>query len=128
MISSELSVAAEQTAVSRNRLILVVYTLAIFVSALLLFSVQPLFTKMVLRRLAGGVVGGDGVFPVAAARRLCLCAFSDQAQESRDAGRGASAAARRRPADAAIVDRGRMGRAADLGLRVLAARVVRDFD
>ena len=39
MISSELSVAAEQTAVSRNRLILVVYTLAIFVSALLLFSV-----------------------------------------------------------------------------------------
>jgi hypothetical protein len=53
MISSELSVAAEQTAVSRNRLILVVYTLAIFVSALLLFSVQPLFTKMVLPRLGG---------------------------------------------------------------------------
>src|SRR5437879_9906195 len=53
MISSELSVGAEQTAVSRNRLILVVYTLAIFVSALLLFSVQPLFTKMVLPRLGG---------------------------------------------------------------------------
>src|SRR5882757_4350576 len=53
MISSELSVAAEQSAVSRNRLILVVYTLAIFVSALLLFSVQPLFTKMVLPRLGG---------------------------------------------------------------------------
>src|SRR5947207_6437573 len=53
MISSELSVAAEQTTVSRNRLILVVYTLAIFVSALLLFSVQPLFTKMVLPRLGG---------------------------------------------------------------------------
>src|SRR4030095_3577124 len=32
-----------QAAISRNRLILVVYTLAIFVSALLLFSVQPLF-------------------------------------------------------------------------------------
>src|SRR5689334_9540216 len=44
---------AEQSAVSRNRLILVVYTLAIFVSALLLFSVQPLFTKMVLPRLGG---------------------------------------------------------------------------
>ena len=28
------------------------------------------------RRLAGGVVGGDGVLPVAAARRLCLCALS----------------------------------------------------
>src|SRR4051812_30416796 len=39
--------------VSRNRLILVVYTAAIFTSALLLFSVQPLFTKMVLPRLGG---------------------------------------------------------------------------
>jgi hypothetical protein len=38
---------------SRNRLVLIVYTLAIFVSALLLFSVQPLFTKMVLPRLGG---------------------------------------------------------------------------
>src|ERR1700735_1105717 len=37
----------------RNRLVLVVYTLAIFVSALLLFSLQPLFTKMVLPRLGG---------------------------------------------------------------------------
>jgi hypothetical protein len=43
----------DQSDVSRNRLILVVYTLAIFVSALLLFSVQPLFTKMVLPRLGG---------------------------------------------------------------------------
>jgi hypothetical protein len=33
--------------------VLVVYTSAIFVSALLLFSVQPLFTKMVLPRLGG---------------------------------------------------------------------------
>ncbi len=33
------------------------------------------------RRLAGGVVGGDGVLPVAAARRLCLCAFSDAAPQ-----------------------------------------------
>ena len=32
---------------------LIVYTFAIFVSALLLFSVQPLFTKMVLPRLGG---------------------------------------------------------------------------
>src|SRR5580693_9162795 len=45
--------AAGQPAASRNRLVLVVYTLAIFVSALLLFSVQPLFTKMVLPRLGG---------------------------------------------------------------------------
>ncbi|MHB8271327.1 spermidine synthase [Bradyrhizobium sp.] len=45
--------AADQTSVSRNRLILIVYTAAIFTSALLLFSVQPLFTKMVLPRLGG---------------------------------------------------------------------------
>jgi hypothetical protein len=38
---------------AQSRLILIVYTAAIFVSALLLFSVQPLFTKMVLPRLGG---------------------------------------------------------------------------
>ncbi|MGY8669325.1 fused MFS/spermidine synthase [Bradyrhizobium sp. UFLA05-109] len=43
----------EQPSVSRNRLVLTVFTAAIFVSALLLFSVQPLFTKMVLPRLGG---------------------------------------------------------------------------
>src|SRR5205085_5649020 len=42
-----------QTSVPNDRLILVVYTAAIFTSALLLFSVQPLFTKMVLPRLGG---------------------------------------------------------------------------
>ncbi|MBR0825885.1 fused MFS/spermidine synthase [Bradyrhizobium manausense] len=47
------SAAAEQPSSSRNRLVLTVYTAAIFVSALLLFSVQPLFTKMVLPRLGG---------------------------------------------------------------------------
>src|SRR3569832_1445929 len=45
--------AIEQPSASRNRLLLTVYTAAIFVSALLLFSVQPLFTKMVLPRLGG---------------------------------------------------------------------------
>ncbi len=38
---------------SRYRLILIVYTVAIFTSALLLFSVQPMFTKLVLPRLGG---------------------------------------------------------------------------
>ena len=38
---------------ARSRLVLLVYTVSIFVSALLLFSVQPLFTKMVLPRLGG---------------------------------------------------------------------------
>src|SRR5882724_7008488 len=53
MQSPDPSVVADQPSVSRNRLILVVYTAAIFTSALLLFSVQPLFTKMVLPRLGG---------------------------------------------------------------------------
>jgi hypothetical protein len=44
---------ADHGSVSRNRLVLLVYTAAIFTSALLLFSVQPLFTKMVLPRLGG---------------------------------------------------------------------------
>src|SRR5471032_2736579 len=43
----------DQPSASRNRLVLIVYTAAIFTSALLLFSVQPLFTKMVLPRLGG---------------------------------------------------------------------------
>ncbi|WP_375415603.1 spermidine synthase [uncultured Bradyrhizobium sp.] len=50
---SSLPSVADQTAVFRNRLVLTVYTAAIFTSALLLFSVQPLFTKMVLPRLGG---------------------------------------------------------------------------
>src|SRR5258706_4449067 len=53
MHSPDPPVVTEQPSVSRNRLVLIVYTSAIFVSALLLFSVQPLFTKMVLPRLGG---------------------------------------------------------------------------
>jgi hypothetical protein len=53
MSSTPPSDATDQTSVARNRLILIVYTAAIFTSALLLFSVQPLFTKMVLPRLGG---------------------------------------------------------------------------
>ena len=61
--------------------LLVVFTAAIFLSAALLFAVQPMFTKMVLPRLGGapgGVVGGDGVLPGRAARRLCLCPSADR--------------------------------------------------
>src|SRR5690242_14398040 len=49
-ISSE---SASRSSGARHTLVLVVYTAAIFTSALLLFSVQPLFTKMVLPRLGG---------------------------------------------------------------------------
>ncbi|WP_036049437.1 fused MFS/spermidine synthase [Bradyrhizobium sp. Tv2a-2] len=51
MSSAEL--LKDQPSASRNRLVLSVYTAATFLSALLLFSVQPLFTKMVLPRLGG---------------------------------------------------------------------------
>ena len=53
MTPSDPPLAAEEPPAGRNRLVLLVYTAAIFVSALLLFSVQPLFTKMVLPRLGG---------------------------------------------------------------------------
>src|SRR6266699_3729937 len=53
MQSPDLSVVADQPSVSRNRLVLVVYTAAIFVSALLLFSVDPVSTKKELPRLGG---------------------------------------------------------------------------
>jgi hypothetical protein len=53
MTSVASSVVVERPSAARNGLVLVVYTAAIFVSALLLFSVQPLFAKMVLPRLGG---------------------------------------------------------------------------
>src|SRR5258707_6239118 len=70
MHSPDPPVATEQPSVSRNRLVLVPYTSAIFVSALLLFSVQPLFTKMVLPRLGGSPAGGAGGVGFFQARRL----------------------------------------------------------
>src|ERR1700723_771531 len=53
MSAPDTSAAPGQLSAGRNRLVLIVYTSAIFVSALLLFSVQPLFTKMVLPRFGG---------------------------------------------------------------------------
>jgi hypothetical protein len=53
MLSPDLSAVTDRLSAGQNRLVLIVYTMAIFVSALLLFSVQPLFTKMVLPRLGG---------------------------------------------------------------------------
>ena len=47
------SATASPSSGARNALVLAVYTAAIFTSALLLFAVQPLFTKMVLPRLGG---------------------------------------------------------------------------
>ena len=53
MPSPDPSASTGQPSAATNSLVLVIYTCAIFVSALLLFSVQPLFTKMVLPRLGG---------------------------------------------------------------------------
>src|SRR6266702_5935209 len=80
------------------------------------------------RRLAGGVVGGDGVLPVAAAGRLRLCASADADQEPRRSRRGPSRVAGRRLRHAAARHRRRLCRASGLRLRVLAARPVRDVD
>jgi hypothetical protein len=60
-MTSQPSSAQDQPSGSSNRLILAIYTVAIFTSALLLFSVQPLFTKMVLPRFGGS----PGVWSVA---------------------------------------------------------------
>lgn len=53
MSSSATSAVAGKGTSDSPATILVIYTAAIFTSALLLFSVQPLFTKMVLPRLGG---------------------------------------------------------------------------
>jgi hypothetical protein len=53
MIVTTASAPADHTFRANDRLILATYTVAIFVSALLLFSVQPLFTRMILPRLGG---------------------------------------------------------------------------
>jgi hypothetical protein len=54
MSTSELPTSgATQTAASHDSLVLSVFVAAIFVSAALLFAVQPMFTKMVLPRLGG---------------------------------------------------------------------------
>ena len=80
------------------------------------------------RRLAGGVVGGDGVLPVAAARWLFLCAFPDANPQPRHTGRRPSDAAGRGVVDAAAVDRKRLWRAADIGLCIVAIGPVRGLD
>src|SRR5260370_13091577 len=53
MNSPDRSAVTDQPSIRRNRLVLIVYTSAICVRALLLCSVRPLFTKMVLPRLGG---------------------------------------------------------------------------
>src|SRR5205814_8956168 len=53
MTATSLQDESEVSLIRRNLLVLITYTAAIFLSALLLFSVQPLFTKMVLPRLGG---------------------------------------------------------------------------
>src|SRR6202035_2333021 len=91
-------------------------------------AVVPQDGAAAARRLAGGVVGGDGVLPVAAACRLRLRALFDAAPQPHADRGDPSGAAGDRAIVAAAVDRGRLGRAADIGLCVLAARPVRGLD
>src|SRR3569832_2104976 len=53
MTSPEPSVSPGPVLSRKNSIVLMVYTAAIFLSALLLFSLQPLFAKLVLPRLGG---------------------------------------------------------------------------
>src|SRR5262245_49462076 len=78
-------------------------------------------------RLAIGLVGCDGVFPVDAARRVCLRAFPRGDAKSPPGCRHASRAADRRALHAAAVDR-RLGRASRIRDGILVARAIHRFD
>ena len=80
------------------------------------------------RRLAAGVVGGHGVLPGRAARRLCLCASPDQSPAGPRVGHRPCGAHDRRDLCAAAGDRRRLGQAARARRDVLAARAVCGLD
>ena len=131
MSLSEPSAATDLSSDSRNRLVLVVYTAAIFVSALLLFSVQPLFTKMVLPRLGGSPAVWSVAMVFFQSLLLGGYAYAHFLMQLRN--RAIPVAVHLvllvdRRADAAAVDLERLGRSAELGLCVLAARPVCGLD
>src|SRR5262245_55384403 len=84
MNSPDLSVSADLPSESRNRVVLVVYTAAIFVSALLLFSVQPLFTKMVLPRLGGSPAVWSVAMVFFQSLLLAGCAYAHYLMKARN--------------------------------------------
>ena len=108
MSLSEPSAVTDAASVARNRLVLVVYTAAIFVSALLLFSVQPLFTKMVLPRLGGSPAVWSVAMVFFQSLLLGGYAYAHYLMQIRSrarSGRDPSGAAGGRAAVAAAVDR-----------------------
>src|SRR3978361_1902615 len=130
MTPSDSSVVRDAASIARNRLVLVVYTAAIFVSALLLFSVQPLFTKMVLPRLGGS----PAVWSVAMVffQSLLLGGYAYAHYLMQLKNRMLPVVVHLGLLGGALLTlprlvRGRGG-AADLGLRLLAARPVRGLD
>ena len=131
MSLSEPSAATDQSSDSRNRLVLVVYTAAIFVSALLLFSVQPLFTKMVLPRLGGSPAVWSVAMVFFQSLLLGGYAYAHFLMQLRN--RAIPVAVHLVLLVIALLTLPlsiceRLGRAADLGLCVLAARPVRGLD
>ena len=122
---------AGQPSAARNRLVLIVYTCAIFVSALLLFSVQPLFTRMVLPRLGGSPAVWSVAMVFFQSLLLGGYAYAHYLMQLRNRMIPVAVhlgAAGDRAAHAAAVDCRRLGRAAIVGLCVLAAGVVRSLD
>ena len=131
MSLSEPSAATDLSSDSRNRLVLVVYTAAIFVSALLLFSVQPLFTKMVLPRLGGSPAVWSVAMVFFQSLLLGGYAYAHFLMQLRN--RAIPVAVHLvllviAHADAAAVDLERLGRAAEFGLCDLAIGPVRGVD
>ena len=116
---------------TRNRLVLIVYTAAIFVSALLLFSVQPLFTKMVLPRLGGSPAVWSVAMVFFQSLLLGGYAYAHFLMQLRN--RALPVAIHLVLLVVAMLTLPlsiceRLGRAAEFGLCVLAARPVRGLD
>jgi len=104
--------AAARTTSGRHLLLLLAtFTAAIFVSAALLFMVQPMFTRWCCApgRRAVGVVGGDRLLPGRVARGLCLRPLAHALCAGARVDRHPSRGDGRRRVRAAAVDRHRLG-------------------
>ena len=116
---------------SSFRLLLATYTAAIFVSAALLFAVQPLFAKMVLPKLGGTPAVWSVAMVFFQAMLLAGYAYAHALTKLRagpDLGRVHLVVTIGCDLRAAARDRRRLGPPAGRGPGILAARPVRRFD
>ena len=123
--------ATQRATSGRYLLLLATFTAAIFVSAALLFMVQPMFTKMVLPRLGGApsvwsvaIVFFQGALLAGYAYAHWLTRYRAGTSVGRHPSRGHD----RRRLCAAAVDRRRLGSTAEVRGNVLADGPVRSLD